>query len=93
LGTLPVSRAVSSIEGRRRRGRHQIVANLAATDPVRLTKFYEEAQFALAGIEPGSLRTSTRKTFQLQAKIPRNIAMLKERLAELNSRLGLTNEK
>jgi hypothetical protein len=47
----------------------------------------------LAGIESGSITHVDEGDFrQLQATSPQNIAALKERLAELNSRLGLDRE-
>jgi hypothetical protein len=48
----------------------------------------------LAGIESGTITHVDEEDLrQLQATNPQNIAALKERLAELNSRLGRTDEE
>lgn len=47
----------------------------------------------LAAIESGRITHVDQEDFrQLQAASPRNIAALKERLAELNTRLGLNDQ-
>lgn len=47
----------------------------------------------LAAIESGRITYVDQEDFrQLQAASPRNIAALKERLAELNTRLGLNDQ-
>jgi hypothetical protein len=48
----------------------------------------------LAGIDSGSITHVDEEDLrQLQATNPRNIESLKQRLAELNGRLGLSEEK
>jgi hypothetical protein len=48
----------------------------------------------LAGIDSGSITHVNEEDLrQLQATNPRNIQSLKQRLAELNGRLGLSAEK
>lgn len=48
----------------------------------------------LAGIESGTITHVDEEDLrQLQATNPQNIAALKERLAELNSRFGRTDEE